>query len=166
MRHRGGAPNAAALQATAEARRVVTAPKKKTVRGVGDARFLEALDAVACMLREGRWVEASGLHFVALYADLYFRVYGIQALDLGAKERVFASKLAEDMLHKDFKGDRQAFARYVSWTWSRERSREEWRRENGKTGGRISWRVQFGRNLLADYRVEEARKAAATSVSR
>lgn len=161
MRHAGGAPNAAALEAQAGAVRAASLPKRKSsARTVADGRFLQALDDVSKMLREGRWEEAEGLHFAALYADLHFRVYGAAATDLGPKERTYAARLADNMLEKDFAGNRRAFAMFVSWSWSREKGREEWRRTQNKSGGRISWRDQFGRRLLAEFRVEEARKAA------
>lgn len=164
MRHRGQAPNQAALQAAAEASRAKAKKPSKGrggVRGISDEAFLAMLDEVNVMLKEGKWQEAEPKHFVALYADLHFRVYGVEACELGPKERVFAAKLAGDMLRDDFAGDRSEFAKFVSWAWTREKSREEWRRTNHKEGGRVSWRLQFSRSLLTDFRIDEARKKAA-----
>lgn len=133
---------------------------KRKSTGIGDSRFVKALDEAARMLATGEWKEATGIHFAALYADLHFRVYGVEAEDLGSKERVYAAKLATDMLADAFGGDRDAMARFVAWTWSREREREKWRRETGNGGGRVTWRAQFGKKLLTEFRLEEARRKA------
>ncbi len=162
MRHREGAPNAAAFEATIEAR---AAAARKKARGVGmsDSAFLARLDELGSMLKgvDGQTIaSARGIHFVALYADLHYRVYGIVPADLARKERVYAASMAERALEKDFGGDRSKMADFISWAWSRESGREAWRRENKKSGGRITWRSQFDRKLLTEYRLEEARKAA------
>lgn len=162
MRHREGAPNAAALEAIKSAADASQRKKTRSVRGVSDAAFLERLDELKDMLARARFDEASGIHFVALYADLHFRVYKVEAGDLAQKERVYATKLAEGMLARDFGGDRAKMAEFVSWTWSRENGREAWRRETKNAGGRITWRAQFGKSsLLTDYRIDQARKKAA-----
>jgi hypothetical protein len=132
--------------------------KAKKAKTVGDAAFMKTLAAVSEMLRDGRWQDAEGKHFVGLYADLYFRVYGILPGDLGPKERVFASKLAGQMLAKQFDGDPGSMAKFMSWAWTREKEREGWRRSNGKDGSRIDWRFQFSAKLVQDYRIAEARK--------
>lgn len=112
------------------------------------------------MLATNSFEKAQGKHFVAIYADLHFRVYGVAPGDLGARERTFAAKLAGNMLAKYFDGDRSRFACFVAWTWSREREREKWRRENGRDGSRIDWRLQFNPKLLTDFRISEERKKA------
>jgi hypothetical protein len=158
VRHRGGAPNAAASEAAARASAASAKKAKgKGVKGISDERFIALLDEVKSMLAGGTFATATGPHFVALYADLHFRVYGVEAVDLGPKERVYASKLAGDLLEKDFRGSRDDMARFVSWTWTREKSREQWRRDHARSGGRVSWRFQFGRELLTDFRIADAR---------
>lgn len=134
-------------------------PKKRKAAGVSDRKFVKDLDAVADFLERGTWEGAEGKHFVALYADLHFRVYGIAPADLGSKERTYAATQARRMIEKDFGGDLAEMARFVAWTWSREKGREQWRRENGReSASRIDWRLQFGPRLLVDFRLSEARR--------
>lgn len=135
-------------------------PKKRTT-GIGNKAFLKDLDAVAAMVRDDRWDGATGRHFVALYADLHFRVYGVAPADLGTKERAWAAKLANDLLAKEFDSNPAALAEFLAWTWRREKGREEWRRAQGRSGGRIDYRLQFGTRLLVDYRIEKARRKTA-----
>lgn len=137
-------------------------PKKKTVRGIGAIVFAQLLEETARMLAAGDFANAQGKHFVALYAELHFKVYGVAPGDLDAKARSYAAKLATDMLAGDFANDRSRMASFIAWSWSREKQAEEWRRANPalSKGGRMSWRAQFSRGKLTDYKVEEARKKA------
>lgn len=171
MRHKGGA-SVVSLTVLEErkreredARRAVLEfagePKaRKKNKTIGDAVFMKTLEQVGEMLKSGKWAEATGRHFVALYADLYFRVYGLLPEDLGPKERVFASKLASTMLSKQFQDDREAMSKFMAWTWTEEKRREQWRRENNRDGGIIDWRYQFSAKLVQSYRMAQARKAA------
>lgn len=137
-------------------------PKKggRKSKTIGDAAFMKALEQVGEMLKLGQWQSARGMHFVALYADLYYRVYGMLPADLGPKERVFAAKLAGTMLSKQFQDDRDAMAKFLAWTWTKEKETEKWRRENNRDGGIIDWRIQFSAKLVQSYRMACARKAA------
>jgi len=134
-------------------------PKKRGVRGVNDEKFLDQLEEFERLVASDRIAEATPMHFVALYADLHARVYQAPPVDLGPKERVFAARLAKDLLEKDFGGSPHALAEFLAWTWTREKGRVKWRAENGREQSRISWRLQFGRSLLADYRVAKATAA-------
>lgn len=167
MRHRGGVPDGGVSTADAAAWAGPSRRKKSKFRGFTDESFANLLDETQKLLAEQRLGELQGRHFVALYAELYFRVYGVVPEDLGQKERGYAAKLASDMVEKDFGGDRRAMANFVSWIWSREKGRERWRLENpGRSGGgRITWRSQFSRSLLADYRIDEARRKKAKEVT-
>jgi hypothetical protein len=136
------------------------APRGKKTKTIGDTAFMRTLEQVADMLKSGKWKEAEGKHFVALYADLYFRVYGVMPGDLGPKERVYATKTAGLLLQRSFGGDPEAMAKFLAWTWTREKEREQWRRENSRDGGIIDWRLQFSGKLVSSYRIAEARKAA------
>lgn len=135
-------------------------PKPKPrMRGMGADALAKAFAELEEMLKAGQIAKATGRHFVALYADLYCRVYEVPPEDLGSKERVYAAKLANDMLAKDFGGDAEKFADFVGWTWTREKGREDWRREYGRKGSRISWRVQFSqRSLFAEYQLDKHRE--------
>ncbi len=132
-------------------------PKRK--KGIGNAAFVRTLDEATAMLKDGDWASAKPSHFVALYADLHFRVYGVEASELGSKERVYAAGMATKLLAEEFGNDRNEMAKYVAWTWSREKGREKWRRETGNHGGRVTWQLQFGKGkFLTEFRLEEARK--------
>lgn len=133
---------------------------RKKSKTIGDSVFMKTLEQVGEMLKTGTWKEATGRHFVALYADLYFRVYGMLPGDLGPKERVFATKLANTMLSKQFQDDRDEMAKFLAWTWTKEKETEKWRRENNRDGGIIDWRIQFSAKLVQSYRMACARKAA------
>ena len=138
-----------------------TPEKKKKSSGIGDRAFLKCLDEVAGMLADGQWSKAKGRHFVALYADLHTRIYGVEPIDLGPKERMFASRMADMLLEKQFEGDPDRMAKFIAWTWSREKEREAWRRRtpSSTSGYRIDWRLQFGPRLLVDFRISESRAA-------
>lgn len=173
MRVKGGVQAAVSLTTLEERRRerddarraaleFAGAPKGRVKKSktIGDSAFMKALEQVGEMLKEGKWSEATGRHFVALYADLYFRVYGMLPEDLGPKERVFAAKLAGTMLDKQFQGNRDEMAKFLAWTWTKEKEREQWRRDNQRDGGIIDWRFQFSAKLVQSYRMACARKAA------
>lgn len=163
-RHRGGlnpvvvSPAAAALAAWA----APPAKAKKPSRppGISDAKLVKLFAELTSMMEDKRLDKADGAHFVALYADLHCRVYGIPPLDLDSKTRAIAASSARRMLQRDFDGDGRKMADFVSWVWTREKERETWRRENGKSGSRIEWRWMFGPKMLTDYRLEMARKKA------
>lgn len=133
---------------------------KKNGKTIPDALFERKLEEVGRMLRDGKWEEATPIHFVALYVDLFYRVYGTLPLDLGPKDRVLACKIAGSMLQRNFGGDRLKMSRFMAWTWTTEKQTEAWRRENGRDGGMIGWQYQFSNKLMTKYRVAEARKSA------
>lgn len=173
MRIKGGVERALSLTELEERRREredarraaaefvgTSKTKARKSKTIGDAAFMKTLEQVGEMLKTGKWKEATGRHFVALYADLYFRVYGMLPADLGPKERVFASKLASTMLSKQFQDDREAMSKFMAWTWTEEKRREQWRRENHRDGGIIDWRYQFSAKLVQSYRMALARKAS------
>ena len=178
MRVKGGVEGAVSLVVIEERRReredarraaleFAGEPKgKKKSKTIGDSAFMKTLEEVGVMLKEDRWSNAQGRHFVALYADLYFRVYGMLPADLGPKERVFATKLANTVLEKQFTGNRAEMAKFMAWTWTREKEREKWRRENGRDGGIIDWRFQFAAKLVQSYRMANARTSARREVAR
>lgn len=165
-RHLGGIPAPSAEAEALAAWAATSEPKtkrKKSLRATSTNQLLQHLDEVNEMLARGALAEARPEHFVALYADLFFRVYGVQDESLTAKERSVAKLQAKRMLETDFGGDRKAMATFVSWTWTREKQREAWRRANAKEGGRLSWRYQFGKAVLTDYRIDVARRTSSSA---
>jgi hypothetical protein len=108
-------------------------------------------------VRSGDWSGARPLTFVALHAWLHERVYGVPYSPT-PDDRLNASRAAGRMLKADFRGDAAEMAAFMRWCWRREREREEWRRQNGRSGGSIGWRLQFGPHLLTDYRIDLQRQ--------
>jgi hypothetical protein len=169
-RHAGAAPNAADLAREREARLEVEkflgpkkAPKKKSApRGMSDKAFAKVIDEATEFLAKGTWEKAEPKHFVAIYADLHFKVYGAPPGELGSRERAYAATMAKKMLDSEFGGDRIAMSKFVAWTWTREKETEQWRRRTGNPGRRIDWRLQFGGRLLTDFRVDENRRKRGT----
>lgn len=107
----------------------------------------------------GEWEEATGRSFVGLYALCHRIVYGVLPEDLAEKGALgLAAKMANTCLHTSFGDDRSAFVEFIKWTWDREKSRELWRLQNGKQGGRIGIRLQFSGSLITDHRVDLARR--------
>lgn len=111
------------------------------------------------MAQSGDWGDASGTHLVALYAWLHAQVYGVENAELDGKQWGLAALAAGRMVSNHFAGDWGAAVVFMRWAWKREQGRETWRRENGKPGGRIGWRLQFGGSLVTDYRVDAARRS-------
>lgn len=154
-------PQAKRLEAAREsmARFVASAPPPRRESKSGVSRIREEMRE---MNKAGDWERASGGHFVALYEALHLTVYGVEASELGAvKEWQQASAAAGRMLAAQFGDDPVRMLAFVRWTWKREQKTEAWRRENGRSGRRVGWRLQFGNSLVTDYRLDEARTAKA-----
>lgn len=111
---------------------------------------------------EGCWGDAQPREYVAAYALLHERVYGILPYELTPIARLRAAGLAKRLLDTHFDGDGDAMGRFILWAWKREKEREDWRRKNPHRAGagRIGWSLQFGGALLSDWVVEGQRKAA------
>jgi hypothetical protein len=63
------------------------------------------------------------------------------------------------MLRDEFGGDAPAMAGFVRWCWLREEGKESWCRQRGfERRARLTWKRQFGAEVLADWRVDQARK--------
>jgi hypothetical protein len=109
-------------------------------------------------MRTAEWEDAGARHLVALYAILHEKIYGVEAAELGPQERYTATLRAGLMLKNEFDGDIEEAVAFFRWAWQREASREKWRRENNRSGGRIGIRLMFSGQLLTDYRLDRARK--------
>src|SRR3974390_61418 len=109
------------------------------------------------MSSTGDWSSARGVHLVALFAWLHLGVYQVECGDLDAGEWARASAIAQRFCAESFGGDFNACVEYVRWCWSREVGREKWRRENGRSGGRLSCGLVFSNRLLTDYRIDKSR---------
>jgi hypothetical protein len=139
-----------------------TAAPPKSRRRSGPPRAREsAIEAARekseAMAKSGDWAGATAVHLVALYAFLHREVYEVEPLELDAKSWWLAERSAAGLLAKYFEGDVAMAVSFMRWVWGREIEREKWRRENGRDGQRIGWRLQFSASLVTDYRTSGRR---------
>jgi len=137
------------------------AERAKPHRLSAEAKLAAARADMKRMAESGEWDGAGGLHLVVLYEFLHREVYGVEALELDAKTRRMATSAAKSLTEKFFGGDYGATVSFMRWAWQREQGREEWRRANGREGGRLGWPLQFSARLVSDYRLDGERKAGA-----
>lgn len=110
---------------------------------------------------EDRWEGAPAGALVALYCRFHERVYGQHPVEMDSpKEWFVASAAAGRLIKQDFDDDVVRCVAFMLWCWRREEGREKWRREQGREGGRIGWRLQFGKVMLSDWRVDQARRGS------
>jgi hypothetical protein len=129
-------------------------------KSIGRNGWEKAAEEAAERIRSGEWEGARALVYVAAYAALHERIYGVEPSELSPKERVYAAGAAGRMLVDEFDGDEGAMADFLRWTWRREKDREDYRRKTkSESSFRIGWRLQFGGSILADYRVAARRRA-------
>lgn len=133
--------------------------KPRKPRGISQKKFDEATARAAEMAASLDWSKARAIDFVALYASMHERVYGAAPV-MSPVDRLNASFMAAAFQRTHLEDDPQRLADFLWWVWRREKERESWRRENGRDGGSISWRLQFSPRLLTDYRVAMAREAS------
>lgn len=132
--------------------------RKNKPKTIAAAVFGRAVAEVEAMLQTGDWSGAGARHLVALYDRLHTKCYDVAPAELGPSERFHACIAAGNMIRREFEGDVVAAAEFMIWAWERELDREEWRRQNGRDGGRIGVRLMFGGALVTDYRLHLARR--------
>lgn len=132
--------------------------RKSRSKTISNSVFEKASREVDAMIRSGDWEKVTTRHLVALYDRMHFKCYGVEAVELGPSERYNAMMQAGGMVRREFGGSCEEAVEFMRWAWTREISREKWRRENGKDGGRIGIRLMFGGALLTDYKLHLARK--------
>ena len=157
-------PPSAAQQRAADDLARLVAPKlerrSRPPRASRDqvARAREQMDAFAAA---GDWSQASGTHLVALYEWAHKAVYEVDPL-LDAKTWALAAAAANRMVAEHFEGDYGKAVVFLHWVWRREGETEKWRRENGRDGRVIGWRLQFAHGaLITDYKVAAKRSLSA-----
>ena len=105
--------------------------------------------------------------FVALYAWLHNQVYNVDpSSELNGKSGLAARNFAKTILKEEFGGIVDDMIMFMRWTWWREREREEWRKANNRQGGRITWKYQFSRGLVNEYRLMRRREINKSPVTR
>lgn len=132
--------------------------KSKSANQAGSRRRAHIAD-VAQRVESKDWNDAGPRHLVALYWFCHTKVYGTEPKELDTaaawtRAMMFAGKLVRE----EFEGDVQLAIRFMRWTWNREKEREAWRRQNRRSGGRITWQQQFvHRYLVSDWRTDKTR---------
>jgi hypothetical protein len=135
-------------------------PRRARAKTISEAPWEKARRQARDMMASGDWSDAIPRHFVAAYELLHEKVYGVAPAELNSKTRVQASYVAAACLSKQFGGDVAEMAAFMRWSWEREMSREKWRREQGRQGGRLGVSLQFGA-VVTDYRLAMARSKGA-----
>lgn len=120
----------------------------------------KAREEMPLMARSGDWGDATGLHLTALYEFMHREVYGVEPLELDKRAWASCSKVAANCVQKFFEGEMGQCVAFLRWVWGREIEREAWRKQNGRDGARIGWRVQWSAALVSDYRVHGRRVGA------
>jgi hypothetical protein len=131
--------------------------RRERPKTIPEGAWTKALAETRERMASGDWEGAAPRNLLALYALLHETVYGIAPGELTSATRLYAAGAAGRMLKADFDDDAGAMAEFMRWLWGRERKREAWRRENGRDGQRIGWRLQFNTQLVTDYRLALAR---------
>lgn len=135
------------------------AKKPATRKGPTRAGVKRLLTQVNSMRERDDWSKARPTHLVALYTWCHEQVYEVEATEMVGLNWLAAASAAAKMVREEFGGSVLEGVEFLRWTWKREKHREEWRRENEREGGRITWRAQFQqRYLLTDYRIDRARQ--------
>ena len=133
-------------------------PRKQRPPTNGGLQRKKVVDELSAMLESDEWGQARPVHLVELYCLLHENVYGVEALDLrGQLNRQACARMVLTMLRRDFDDEVPALVDYMRWSWQREESREEWRRRNNTGRRRLTWRIQFGGELLTEFLMQRVR---------
>ena len=136
--------------------------KRRRAPRASDAKVEVARREMEGFAASGEWDTATGLHLVMLFEFLHAEVYGVAPLDLDAKNRFLASRLAGALVEKFFDDDFGKCVSFMRWKWKREQESIKWREQNGREPGRpIGWRLQFSPVLVTEYRIHGERTKAA-----
>lgn len=113
-----------------------------------------AIDDAKRRASSGEWSWSKGATFLGLHALCHKMIYGIipDELYVSGVYRA-ASRMAAKALHELFDDDADAMAAFVRWSWEREKRKHTWALANGVDRNRLSWKWQFSRGLLTDYRI-------------
>lgn len=115
---------------------------------------------IEVMIRANDFSAATQAHMVALHCMCHETVYGVEPAECNGKQFILAKNQCGIFMNTHFKQDSTQMIKYIQWFWGREKSREQWRKENNKiTDFRADWRVVFGHKGIVDYKVFNARNA-------
>lgn len=144
-----------AVQEAAEhmAALVSTVPAKTNSTGLA-----RQLRETRVMMKSDDWANAKASHLVALYSILHEMVYGV-APELKGDDLKLAKYAAGSFLKTKCGGKFPKALEFMRWVWTRERGREEWRRNNQIDGKVIGWRLILNHPAMwTEYRVGQERR--------
>jgi hypothetical protein len=114
-----------------------------------------AIDDAKRRALSGEWNDSKGATFVGLHAFCHKMVYGIVPDELYVPGLFrAAARGAAKALHEFFDDDPAELAAFVRWSWEREKRKNSWAQANGVDRSRLSWKWQFSRSLLTDYKID------------
>lgn len=128
--------------------------KDKKRRAMSQQQFQKLLVETNDLKMTKRWDEFTPRHFVGMYCLLHHYVYSVFPHEV-RDNYMLSVGAAQRMLKNEFKGDTEQMIVFMRWVWKRESEREKSRDANSTF--RIGWRLQFGRQLLSDFRVAKTR---------
>jgi hypothetical protein len=128
-------------------------PQKK--RAMPKRDFEQLLTETNALKDRQAWSEFTPKHFVGLYCLLHQHVYKVVPDEVRDQFRP-AVGASMRMLKHEFSGEQLSMVDFMRWTWRREEYKDSQRDRDSDF--RIGWRLQFGRPLLSDYRVAQARR--------
>lgn len=105
----------------------------------------------------GEWDDASPADLVGLYAICHRMVHGDLPLELGDKAEFRRARRAAMTTIKLLGGPRVA-ARFVQWTWTREKERREYAEKVGRGPFRMRAGTQFSASTVSDWRAAARRR--------
>ena len=128
---------------------------KKSPPATGLARQLRETKV---MMDTGNWKGAKASHLVAMYSILHELVYEV-APDIRGDELKQAKYAAGSFLKGKCDGEFIRAVDFMRWVWSREREREQWRRDNCFDGKVLGWRLILRHpSMFTEYRIGQERR--------
>jgi len=144
-----------------ERERVAKSQKQRRKTGCGSkARRTELIAEIEKRIALQDWSNITPSLLVALYWSCHLKVYGITPAEIDSTSKwATAVKMAASFIKTQFDGDVQMTVRFMRWLWTREQTREQWRRQQQRSGMRITWYQQFGRyEYVSDWRADKVRR--------
>lgn len=127
-------------------------PKRRAKRSIAAAVYSRTEFETQAMIDERNFDGCQIRHLVALYAIMHKKCYGVEVV-MSSTERYTATARMGRFARTMFGGDLDKVIDYLRWLWTREMSREKWRRENNHGGGTISFFATISGALVTQYRV-------------
>lgn len=145
----------AADEVTASMLDLVSTVKTRSRPRVG---LVKLTNQTKSMMDGDDWSKAQPMHLVGLYIILHKMVYGV-APTLDAQELAFAKVAAREFMRTKCKGKFDIGLEFMRWVWSRERNREQYRRDKHIDGKVLGWRsILKYPEFWTEYRVGQERR--------